>query len=164
MKAATRLANLLPELHRGRMTHVKWRDYFAAFPDLAGNPEFEKLGDAEFHQAQIEIYDERIGSISEMVRAAASLGRDNEGLRMDLQRLLGPMPDEFAEMNEMQIRDALFQKMDTIKDFQAAFKKLEGCVPVPRETIKSMIEELDNLGFSTSPQSTIVTLSDLLDE
>lgn len=58
--SAARLGALLPELERGRRTHVDWRDCDQIYRNQ--NP---AIGDSEFHDARVRDYDERIEAIKE---------------------------------------------------------------------------------------------------
>ena len=55
-----RLKNLLPELNYTRETHRQWRDCHKKYRDK--NPD---IGNSEFHEKYVDIYDERISAIEE---------------------------------------------------------------------------------------------------
>lgn len=60
-----RLRAILPELYHSRETHRQWRDHIRANPgELRRNPD---IGDADFHDRMVGVYDERIDAINEAI-------------------------------------------------------------------------------------------------
>lgn len=62
MTIVDKLKNLLPELEYGRGTHVEWRDCDQRYRDE--NP---SIGDKEFHNKLVKIYDNRISTVKEAI-------------------------------------------------------------------------------------------------
>lgn len=87
------LGDLIPMLEEGRITHVEWRDYFRAHPEMEKHPEYARLGSADFHDNVLAEYDLRIkvvrDAMEELHRLTAALEQaesERDALREDAER------------------------------------------------------------------------------